>query len=349
VHAVSPGPRELGMWPLFRELAGRGTVPVVCSNVAVKSGNGEVPIGKKTEVITVNGVRLGLLALMGGGEFTHIRAQDGVNFAFSDPFQTAAEIVPKLASQSDVVILMSQMSTEDTNRLIQAVPGIDVALFGQRAAWQQSVRTSGQTIISEAGVRGQYAGRLVLIVDPQGEIVEHGSMNAALDKAFPEDSTIVAEIAELNKQVAEMRKSAREQSQSSFEQNLSGERFLGVDMCRRCHERQYQQWASTPHAHAFATLDRPLAGKPKTTACTNCHVTGFGESGGFAPDGSRPDFRPTMKPDLVNVQCEACHGKGTEHQRTGVAKVSEATCRSCHTPEWSPDFNFATAVQSVKH
>jgi hypothetical protein len=30
-------------------------------------------------------------------------------------------------------------------------------------------------------------------------------------------------------------------------------------------------------------------------------------------------------------------------------EVPEAVCRGCHTPEWSPNFDYATWVERVKH
>jgi hypothetical protein len=337
------------MWSTFRDLMNRGTIPVIESNVMLKENGNDVPIGVPYKVFTVNGVRLALFALLGGGEFAGVRPPEGTEFSFQDPFEVAGKLVPVLRKQADVVVLMSEMSPADTDRLIQAVPGIDVALYGQRAPWEQVAKKVGDTITNQTSIRGQYVGRLTLIVDPSGKVVDYGSQNAALDTAFPEDPDITKMVNETNEATKKMRDDQRQTRQSEFEHKLSGERFLGAETCKRCHVKQYDQWAGTPHAHAFASLDKPVEGKPKAVACVNCHTTGAGQDGGFVADATKPDFRPASKPDLADVQCEVCHFKGTEHTRSGKVEMAEANCRTCHTPEWSPKFDFQTALLAVKH
>ena len=57
-----------------------------------------------------------------------------------------------------------------------------------------------------------------------------------------------------------------------------------------------------------------------------------------------------VKPELWNVQCEACHGMGTKHVRDGTMRpVPESVCLSCHTPEWTPEWDYAEAVKLINH
>lgn len=351
VSAVSPGPRELTLWNTFEQLRAKGTIPVVSSNLTIKRGGSENQVGLPYLVIPVNGVKVAILALMGGAEVAGVRAPEGVEFGFKDPFEVAAALVPKLKQQADLVVLMSQMSTADTDRLLQAVPGIGVALYGQRAGWEQTARKKGSTICQETGTRGQYSGELVVIVDPQGQIVDYGSQNATLDKEVPEDQDILKQVNETTEKCKAMRDDVRKAREAEQQKKTTtGERYLGGENCRRCHSEQYRSWQATPHARAFASLDREVPGKPKAEGCVSCHATGYG-TGGFQPDPSRPDLRPapSAATDLANVQCEACHQQGTMHVRTGNATVAESVCRGCHTPEWSPGFAYATALEAVKH
>jgi hypothetical protein len=351
VSVVSPGPRELTMWNTFEQLRARGTIPVISANLTVTRGGSESPVGLTYLVIPLNGLKVAVFALMGGAELAGVRAPEGIEFGFQDPYEVAAALVPKLHQEADLVVLMSQMSTADTDRLLQAVPGIGVALYGQKAGWEQTARKKGDTICQETGTRGQYSGELVVIVDPAGQIVEYGSQNVTLDKEVPENPDILKQVNETNDKCKVMREDVRKAREAEQQKKTTtGERYLGDENCRRCHSEQYRSWQATPHARAFASLDRPLPGKPKAEGCVSCHATGYG-AGGFRPDISRPDLRPAQAgaADLANVQCEACHKQGTLHLRTGNVKVAEAVCRGCHTPEWSPGFAYATAIQAVKH
>ncbi len=348
VHAVSPGPRELTLWKTFRELKGRGTIPVVNANITVKENGTEKPLGEPFRIFDVNGVKLAVFSLMGGSELASVRAPEGVEFGFRDPTETAAELVPRLAGQADVVVLMSQLSTADTDRLIQTVPGVDVALYGQRAGWDPNASLKGKTICSQTSTRGQYHGELVLIVNPDGEVVDHGSLNRPLESDVAEQQDVLRVVTETAETVKKMREDARKAREAEVQKKLTGERYLGDENCRRCHTEQYRQWESSPHAHAFASLEKPLPGKPLEAACVSCHATGYG-NGGFVPHSLNPAARPQGQPDLAGVQCEACHGQGTMHQRTGKVEVAEAVCRGCHTPEWSPNFDYRQALALVRH
>lgn len=351
VSAISPGPRELTLWDTFEQLRDQGTIPVVSTNLTVKRNGSESPVGLSYKVFRVNGISIAVFALMGGAELAGVRAPEGIEFGFKDPLETATALVPRMRKEADLVILMSEMSSADTDRLLQAVPGIDVALYGARANWEQSARKKGSTICQETGMRGQYSGELVLIVDPAGAIVDFGSQNIELNKDILEDQDVLKLVNETNEKTKVMREDFRKAREAEQQKKTTtGERYLGDENCRRCHGEQYGSWQATPHARAFAALDRPLPGKPKAEACVSCHATGYGE-GGFQPDPSRPDFRsaPAGTPDFANVQCEACHKQGTLHRRSGQVEVAEAVCRGCHTPEWSPGFDYATAIQAVKH
>lgn len=213
VDVTIPGPRELQYWDAYSEMVARGTIPVVSSNLAVVEDGQEKPIGQEYVIIERNGVKVALFGLMGGGQFSGARIPDGVEFAFSDPFQTAAELVPELQKQADLVVLLSQMSTADTQQLVKQVEGIDAALFGHMSPWvERSTRVSGDkgTVLNQTGTRGQYLGHLVLIVDPDGNLIDFGSKNTLLDGAVEKDATLAETVAEIEEKTKQIRKDARE-------------------------------------------------------------------------------------------------------------------------------------------
>ena len=48
-----------------------------------------------------------------------------------------------------------------------------------------------------------------------------------------------------------------------------------------------------------------------------------------------------VPPEVWNVQCEECHGPGLQHARDGTYRgAGEATCRKCHDPDNSPEFDY---------
>ncbi len=98
--------------------------------------------------------------------------------------------------------------------------------------------------------------------------------------------------------------------------------YVGAEKCKMCHKLQYDSWAQTKHAKA--TADAKAATDRKfEAACLTCHATDKNEA-------------------MAGVQCEACHGAGSEYKTLSVMKdlakakaaglviPTQATCNTCH-------------------
>lgn len=121
--------------------------------------------------------------------------------------------------------------------------------------------------------------------------------------------------------------------------------YAGADTCAGCHPGPTAQWASTPHAHAWATLQDE--GRAGDAACFRCHVTGANAQGG--------PKRPRDVGGLRDVQCEACHGPSRAHVQDPLGSrpiraPGRAFCIGCHDGEQDGGrFDFATYVPKVRH
>ncbi len=81
--------------------------------------------------------------------------------------------------------------------------------------------------------------------------------------------------------------------------------YLGSDSCFTCHRDQGGSWTDTAHAKAFEVLPEKYR---NDSSCLKCHVTAFGEPGGYAPGMTADAAKP-----LLSVGCESCHGPGAVH------------------------------------
>jgi Cytochrome c554 and c-prime len=167
--------------------------------------------------------------------------------------------------------------------------------------------------------------------------------------------------------------------------------YVGVKECSKCHKKdkegnQFPIWEKSDHAKAYETLGTPKAkeaaqkvgvsGDPqKSEACLVCHTTG----------ASLPDSRFEKKFEVENgVQCEACHGAGSEYKskktmkaiadergddrkgtsetakKVGLIFPDDNTCKTCHVPERTfngktyknpsyKDFDFKKYWEKIKH
>lgn len=138
--------------------------------------------------------------------------------------------------------------------------------------------------------------------------------------------------------------------------------FVGTKDCGMCHksEKQGQQlsiWESSAHAKAYTTLKSEKADQiaeekgfttkaVETEACLKCHASGYNADASLL--GAKFKIED-------GVQCETCHGAGSDYKSLKVMKVRadavanglilydkvETLCVKCHNSE-SPTFDAAT-------
>ena len=125
--------------------------------------------------------------------------------------------------------------------------------------------------------------------------------------------------------------------------------YVGSRACARCHEgraagSQYSHWLTTAHSRAWASLATPeakamarLSGIPdepeRAPVCLGCHATAAESEPWERDEGFRIED---------GVQCEKCHGPGSEYmdevvmrdpvaaRRAGLRRFTKRDCAVCH-------------------
>jgi hypothetical protein len=118
--------------------------------------------------------------------------------------------------------------------------------------------------------------------------------------------------------------------------------FVGNKSCQECHQETFPVWEKSKHSHAWETLEQQ--GKQFHLNCVGCHVTGYEQPGGVC--------RLDKVAGREDVGCESCHGPGSLHAedptpKNIVRKPGRELCVTCHNPENSPHFDFATYLPRV--
>lgn len=91
---------------------------------------------------------------------------------FEDPLAVAAELVPQLREQADLVVVLSHIGYDEDVAMAVAVPGIDVIVGGHSHTQLDEPVVVGDTIIVQANEYGKYLGFLKLVVE-DGKIVDY--------------------------------------------------------------------------------------------------------------------------------------------------------------------------------
>lgn len=123
--------------------------------------------------------------------------------------------------------------------------------------------------------------------------------------------------------------------------------YIGDAACRTCHSSIHDGVMATKHTQAL--VDLKAAGQDKNAKCLACHTVGYGKKTGYVDEATTPN--------LGGVQCENCHGPGSEHR--GDPKLiyrseDAGLCGKCHsgshypqTTEWTAS-KHATALTGLK-
>jgi YVTN family beta-propeller protein len=151
--------------------------------------------------------------------------------------------------------------------------------------------------------------------------------------------------------------------------------YVGERACRACHHQmgsrdQFSAWRLTKHAQGYAALSMPesrqiaelsgIAGDPtRARVCLGCHTTAY-DTEAWQRDQSF-HFED-------GVQCERCHGPGSEYlsadvmrdtaraRQAGLLMPGEPDCLVCHKEKGSHTavlglkrFVFKDALQTIAH
>lgn len=293
-------------------------------------------------ILKAGDLKVGVTAVIGGQSIVPRTLKEREGIVLGDPIESSRRALEEMKRKNvQLTVLLAHSGMETAEEYADSLPGFDVILVGHGRRELKEPQKRNGVILMAGGARSDKLGELTVVwEDGYVRTFEGTTLNLKQDDGpfDPEIRAVTWEKMELDEKGNRVRKKKpadrAEAEKKKEEESASAEqhkKFLGLASCTGCHADVEEYWKTTAHSRAYATIaESEEWDNPK---CWNCHVTGFGERTGHS--------RTELQPELWNVQCEACHGRGTEHRRgPDRMKVAEADCRKCHTPEWSPDWNY---------
>ena len=336
--AIGVGPRDLRHGVAFlRDLARRTGAPLTCANLADRRTR--APVFPTSRVVDVGGVRVGVFALY-GDRFELGPARDSLLVLDSEN-AAHAEVAALRARGASVIVLLAQLGRVGGEDLVSAVPGVDAVVLAHDVPVYEKGRRVGGTVASYAGDQGQHIGVITIQLGAGGAVGDVTCSVVPLGPEVKEQPGMLAGVMAFEDAFNErMRREERSAAVADGDSDPV-DHFVGESVCARCHTPESEQWRTTAHSLAWETLIRVK--KDATPECIPCHVVGFRQPGGFET--------AARTPHRVNVQCENCHGMGTEHGEGWLARkqVNEATCRTCHNQERDPEFDYLAKLPLIVH
>jgi len=338
-QAAGVGARELRYgYGFLRENARSAGVPLVCANVTRTDG-GQPAFDPWRVVVTPAGTRVGVFGLMAeGADLGPMR--DSLRIGSAEA--AAREAVAALrAHGASVVVLLSQLGKAIGDSVALHVPGIDLVIAGGGTPVLAEGERVGNAVAVYGGMQGWQVGVADVRLDAGHRLGRITARTVVLGPEVRTETSMAASV----KAFEDSLNAHLRLREASFGRGPGptgvADHYVGMSVCGQCHAREYAQWQTTAHARAWRTLVDQH--KESTPECVPCHVTGFQGPGGFrtADDGIR----------LGNVQCEACHGMGTQHRRWSEDgnTVAKTLCANCHTDITSPTFRVADYWPHIVH
>lgn len=264
-----------------------------------------------------------------------------------DPFEAAKRVLPELKQKSDIVIVLAYMPQELAQRLASEHAEIDTIIGAKMVNDTVQAQHFNRATVTYAYNQTKYIGELRYYVNSSGTVENQVTRFAGLDSFIPDDPKAVDQVTAAHTEFTNLQNQNAQQTKppaadTNMLASAANSPFAGADSCTACHQEEHAIWEKSSHAHAMATLERKQ--QQFDNECVGCHVVGF-QKGGFQS--------LVTTPQLANVQCESCHGPGKKHVESpgkgyGFMAVP-AGCIECHTKPNSPDFEFASYWDKIKH
>ena len=340
----------------YAEDVAAASLPLLNANV-LKRGS---PIAAPFRELEVGGHHLGIISVLAKPSAQHgLRHSEEamLNFTVLDPIASAAGLARKIRDRVELVIVAGSLSPSDIRQLLRASSDVDVVISTRPTTGLVLPRGSTWSVITQS-LSGWSGKTLVLFCNltrygvnwaelglARGKGIANARVGGTfLDDRFTEAPDVRGRLTQFY-HTASSRLSVRNAASAPYpEQGSQAASLVGAGRCRGCHETEFVQWFGTQHALAYKTLlDRHRQYQPR---CVACHVVGLGRSDGFRMESAEGR--------LAGVQCEVCHGAGSEHiEHAGsgfIARRPSATlCLGCHDEEHSSRQIDAAAFATVGH
>jgi hypothetical protein len=317
---------------------GKLGVPFVSANVHNDDGT---PAVQPYLIVRRSGLRIAVTGVVEAG-----LAEVGAGLEVDAPREVLGRLIPELHERAGVIIVLADLELPAVRDLANDFPEITAILFRGRDD-SHAPELVNRTIIASVYGEARYLADIRLewtsphAVGATGEAV-------LLDERFAFSERITEACTDWYKNAVRHATFDLAQPGPGWERIAAnapegGNRYVGSTVCRACHEEQYDKWRANPHAGAMESLQ--TVGYDFSPECVVCHSVGYAASDGYVSMATTPE--------LGNVGCEACHGRGKfmlEHHHQGVAHTrGETTCLQCHTPKRDPFFNFETDWAIIQH
>ncbi|OIP43523.1 hypothetical protein AUJ95_00545 [Candidatus Desantisbacteria bacterium CG2_30_40_21] len=146
---------------------------------------------------------VGIISIISSEVFTFFPKDIIKDLKVSDPVKQVQGFVNNFRKQVDLLVVVSHSGYEEDLRLAKQVKGIDVIIGGHSQTLVKNPSALPDTLIVQAGEKGQYLGKLDITIDENKKINLHQYQLLPLTKDIPDDKVVRELIMEYHQKVEE--------------------------------------------------------------------------------------------------------------------------------------------------
>jgi 5'-nucleotidase/UDP-sugar diphosphatase len=135
----------------------------------------------------VGGLRVAILGIIDPDQLKN--RDDLKEFKVIEPKAALSKLIPEIRAKADVVVLMCQMGEMPAMALVEAVPGIDVAVFAERNYLMKPPEK--HAILLDTGEKGAALGLLTVTLDDKRRVGVSERRTIVLDESVPDNKAML--------------------------------------------------------------------------------------------------------------------------------------------------------------
>jgi len=137
-------------------------------------------------------VRVGVMSVVRYNPVFLKTGPSGSNISIAQPAEMVRRYVDEVRKNSDVVVLLAEVSNYDAHQLAREVPGIDFVFGAYAGGFSTQEEVEGTTRIVFTGNQGKRIGETRAFLDPERRIASQESFIYFLTGRYPDDAEMLA-------------------------------------------------------------------------------------------------------------------------------------------------------------
>jgi 2',3'-cyclic-nucleotide 2'-phosphodiesterase (5'-nucleotidase family) len=166
VTAITVGDGDLLNGMAFLQQGAGQSLPLISANLVDLQR--KRPIFPPFVIQEVSGIRIAFFGLSNPSAPSSTIKGKKIEVMIQDPVETARTVVGELKGKADLIILLSDLGTDQDILVARACPGIRFILGGHEGRAAASPVQEGETFIVQSYRKGMYLGKLSLILEGAG-------------------------------------------------------------------------------------------------------------------------------------------------------------------------------------